>query len=165
MAFADYSQMLYLHTDACKNGFAAVLTQTRRGRHVLIDAASRTTSPSEKNYESIKLECACIIRAAKKWKHHLYAAPHTIIVTDSYGIQYLQQKKGRQSSLVQRWLCEMEGFQCYVVHSHPYNTLMCSMKSICNLFLYSWLKCSKTTCSTKFINFILYCFTFFFNII
>jgi len=110
MGFADFSRPLFMHTDACKSGFAAILTQDQNGQKVLVDAISRTTTPTEKNYSSAKLECACIIWAAKKWKHYLYAAPHTVIVTDSYGIQYLQQK-GSQSSLVQRWLCEMEGFQ------------------------------------------------------
>ena len=110
MAFANYSQPLFLHTDACKMGFAAILTQRRDNRHVLVDATSRTTTPAEKNYSSAKLECACVIWAAKKWKHYLYAVPMTIIVTDSYGLQYLQQK-GSESALVQRWVYEMEGFK------------------------------------------------------
>lgn len=115
MSYADYSQPLYLHTDACKNGFAAILTQEREGKHVLVDAISRTTSAPEKNYSSAKLECACVIWAAKRWKHYLYAVPCTIIVTDSYGLQYLQQK-GNESALVQRWLCEMEGFHYRVMY-------------------------------------------------
>lgn len=110
MGFADYTQPLYLHTDACKSGFAAVLTQERRGQHILIDAASRTTTPAEKNYSSAKSECACVIWAAKRWKQYLYAAPITIIVTDSYGLQYLSQKSS-QTALVQRWILEMEGFR------------------------------------------------------
>jgi len=57
MGFADYTQPLYMHTDACKTGFAAVLTQERGTRHILIDAVSRTTTPAEKNYSSAKLEC------------------------------------------------------------------------------------------------------------
>ena len=110
MAFPDYKQPFFLHTDACKNGYAAIMTQERDGHHVLIDAISRTTSPAEKNYSSAKLECAAVIWAAKRWKHYLYAAVHTIIVTDSYGLQYLQQK-GCESALVQRWIWEMEGFR------------------------------------------------------
>ena len=110
MGFPDYTQPLYLHTDACKSGFAAVLTQERKGRNILIDAISRTTTPAEKNYSSAKSECAGVIWAAKRWKYYLYAAPLTIIVTDSYGLQYLSQKGG-QSALVQRWIMEMEGFR------------------------------------------------------
>ena len=110
MAFADYAKPVFLHTDACKSGFAAILTQERNGRYVIIDAISRTTTAAEKNYSSTKLECACVIWAAKRWKHYLYAVPLTTIVTDSYGLQYLQQK-GNESALVQRWICEMEGFR------------------------------------------------------
>jgi len=116
MGFPDFDDTLYLHTDACKNGFAAILTQDRNGTHVLLDAISRTTSPAEKNYSSAKLECACVIWAAKKWKQYFYAAPLTVIVTDSYGLQFLQQKED-PSPLVQRWILEMEGFN-YVVHYH-----------------------------------------------
>jgi len=115
MAYPDYSLELYMHTDACKSGFAAILTQIQRGDRVMVDATSRTTSPSEKNYSSAQLECACVIWAARKWKHHLYAAPHTTIITDSYGLQYLQQKK-ETSALVQRWICEMEGFNYNVLY-------------------------------------------------
>jgi len=113
MGFPDFTEPLFLHTDACKSGFAAVLTQKREERVVLVDAISRTTTPAEKRYDSAKMECACVIWAAKRWKHYLYAVPHTTIVTDSYGLQYLHSKQD-QSALVQRWLCEMEGF-CYDV--------------------------------------------------
>ena len=113
MGFGDFTKPIQMHTDACKNGFAAILTQEKNGRQVLIDAISRTTTPAEKNYSSAKLECACVIWAAKRFKHYLYAAPLTEIITDSYGLQYLQQKNN-ESALVQRWLCEMEGFTCKV---------------------------------------------------
>ena len=109
MGFGDFTKPIQMHTDACKNGFAAILTQERNGRQVLIDAISRTTTKPEKNNSSTKLECACVIWAAKRFKHYLYAAPLTEIITDSYGLQYLQQKNN-ESALVQRWLCEMEGF-------------------------------------------------------
>jgi len=91
------------------SGFAAVLTQQREGRIVMIDAASRTTTPAEKNYYSSKLECSCTIWIVKKWKHYLYAAPHTTIVTHSYCLQFLQEE-GDKFALAQRWLCETEGF-------------------------------------------------------
>ena len=115
MGYPDYTQPFYLHTDACKSGFAAVLTQMQKGKRVMIDATSRTTDQAEKNYSSAKLECACVIWAAKKWKHYLYSAKHTTIVTDSYGLQYLQQK-GSRSALVERWICEMEGFDYSVMY-------------------------------------------------
>jgi len=115
MGYPDYSRPLFLHTDACKSGFAAFLTQEQDGKPTIVDASSRTTNSSEKNYSSAKLECACVIWIAKKWKHHLLSAPHTTIVTDSYGLQYLQQK-GSRSALVERWLCEMEGFSYSVMY-------------------------------------------------
>ena len=109
MGFPDYTKPFQLHTDACKNGFAAILTQERDGKQIMIDAMSRTTTASEKKYSGPKSECACVIWAAKKWKYYLYAVPNTIIITDSHGLQYLQGKQS-QSALVQRWLWEMEGF-------------------------------------------------------
>ena len=113
LAFPDFKQPLFMHTDACMSGFAAILTQERDGRHVLVDAISRTTNKAEKNYDPAKLECACVIWAVKKYKHFLYAVPITTVVTDSHGLQYLQQKNN-ESALVQRWLCEIEGFNLVV---------------------------------------------------
>ena len=84
MAFLDYEKSFYMHTDACQSGFTAVMTQDRPdGRHVLVDAISRTT-PAEKNYASCKLECACIVWAVKRWKHYLYTAPTTTMVFSIY---------------------------------------------------------------------------------
>lgn len=60
MAYPDYTQ---------PHGFAAVLTQMQNNKRVMIDAASRTTSVSEKNYSSTKLEYA------KRGKH--CSQPHT----------------------------------------------------------------------------------------
>ena len=113
MGYCDYKQPIQLHTDACQSGFAAVITQVQKGKNVLIDAISRTTNAAEKNYSSAKLECACVIWAAKRWKSYINAVPNTEIVTDSYGLQYLQQKSS-DSALVQRWIMEMEGLRCTV---------------------------------------------------
>jgi len=110
MGYPDYSLPLYLHTDACRTGFAAILTQDQSQGRVIVDATSRTTTDAEKKYCSSKLECACVIWIARKWKHHLYSAPHTTIITDNYGLQFLQAKS-TESTLVQRWICEMEGFR------------------------------------------------------
>ena len=113
MGYCNYDQPLQLHTDACQSGFAAILTQIQGNRNVLIDAISRTTNAAEKNYSSAKLECACVIWAAKRWKSYINAVPNTEIVTDSYGLQYLHQKSS-DSALVQRWIMEMDGLRCTV---------------------------------------------------
>ena len=113
MGYCNYNQPIQLHTDACQSGFAAILTQVQGDRNVLIDAISRTTNAAEKNYSSAKLECACVIWAAKRWKSYINAVPNTEIVTDSYGLQYLQQKSS-DSALVQRWIMEMDGLRCTV---------------------------------------------------
>jgi len=74
MGYPDHSKPLYLHTDACKSGFAGILTQInynpdiRTSHHVIINAASRTTTKTEKNYTSSKLDCACVIWIVKKKK-------------------------------------------------------------------------------------------------
>jgi len=115
MGFADYTQPLFLHTDACKSGFAAVLTPMRNNKRIMIDAASCTTDAAEKNYSSAKLECACVIWIIKKWRHYILSVPHTTIATDSYGLQYLQQK-GNQTHLVERWICEVEGLDYSVAY-------------------------------------------------
>ena len=122
MGYCNFRQPIQLHTDACQCGFAAILTQVQGNRNVLIDAISRTTTPAEKNYSSAKLECACVIWAAKRWKSFINAVPNTEIVTDSSGLQFLQQKNN-DSALVQRWIMEMEGLRCTVrCHKGKENT-------------------------------------------
>jgi len=39
----------------------------------------------------------------------LYAVPNTTIISDNYGLNYLEDK-GTESALVERWICEMGGF-------------------------------------------------------
>jgi len=75
MRSAGYKLLLFLNTDECKTGFAAILSQVQDGENALIDAVSRRTSTAEANYSSAKLECACVIWAVKKWKYNLEAAP------------------------------------------------------------------------------------------
>ena len=45
----------------------------------------------------------------------MYSAPHTTIITDNYGLQFLQEKGG-DSALVQRWISEMEGFEYSIMY-------------------------------------------------
>jgi len=55
LALPKYSEPLFLHTDACKNGHAAILVQIQTGHPVIVDAISRTTTDAEKKKQTIAI--------------------------------------------------------------------------------------------------------------
>ena len=50
MAFPDFTKSFVLHTDASQEGLGAVLYQEQDGNLRVLGYASRTLTPSEKNY-------------------------------------------------------------------------------------------------------------------
>ena len=50
MAFSDFIKPFVLHTDASQEGLGAVLYQEQDGKLRVLGYASRTLTPSEKNY-------------------------------------------------------------------------------------------------------------------
>ena len=101
MGYPDFKKPLFMHTDACKSAFAAILTQEQK-----------PGVPAEKNDSSAKSESACIIWAAKRRKHYL-----------SFGIQFLCRTKKNESSLTKRRISEMEGFQYKVEFRNGKNNI------------------------------------------
>jgi len=59
IGYPKYDQPFSLHTDACQNGYAAILVQEQHGHPVIIDAISRITNDSEKKYSAVKQERMC----------------------------------------------------------------------------------------------------------
>lgn len=56
LAFADFNLPFILEVDASHTGLRAVLSQEQQGKIRPIAYASRSLSPAEKNYSSMKLE-------------------------------------------------------------------------------------------------------------
>ena len=56
LAYADFKAPFILHTDASSDGLGTVLYQNQDGQRRFIAYASRSLSPSERNYPAHKLE-------------------------------------------------------------------------------------------------------------
>ena len=74
LAYADFSKLFKLHTDACGMGLGAVLYQIREdGTTVVIAYASRSLSKAESHYPAHKLEFLALKCAVvKKFHECLY---------------------------------------------------------------------------------------------
>ena len=71
LAYADFKAPFILHTDASSDGLGAVLYQNQNGQRRVIAYASRSLSPSERNYPADKLEFL-VLKWAITDKFHQY---------------------------------------------------------------------------------------------
>jgi len=85
-----------LHTDACVDGYGAVLLQEREideeKSQVPICCISRSTRKEEKRYDTGKLEAEAIVWAMDKLQCYLHGH-HVTVVTDHNGLQYYEKHK------------------------------------------------------------------------
>ena len=75
LAYADFKAPFILHTDASSDGLGAVLYQNQDGQRRVIAYASRSLSPSERNYLAYKLELLALKWViTDKFHEYLYGA-------------------------------------------------------------------------------------------
>ena len=90
LAFADYTKLFLLETDASKDGFGAVMLQKQADRwHHPVTYGSRALTPPEKNYRSTKLEFLAL-----RWvvtEHFKEYLPHQpfLVRTDNNPLTYI----------------------------------------------------------------------------
>ena len=94
--FGPSADPFSLQTDASSTGIGAILEQ---GGHV-VAYASRTLSPSERNYSVIQRECLAIIFALKQFRHYLLGRKFSLL-TDHAPLQWLSSQK--MEGLLARW--------------------------------------------------------------
>ena len=99
-----------LATDACKDGFGAVLSQAdEAGVEQPIAFASRATLSNEKNWSTTDLEAGAIVFGIKKFRHILWGTPF-VLHTDHRALQFmdsLREKTARGA----RWNEFLAAFQ------------------------------------------------------
>ena len=79
LAYPEFDKPFILHTDASQLGLGAILCQEQNGEKRVISYASRTLTPSERNYHlhSGKLEFLALKWAiCDEFRNLLYYAPH-----------------------------------------------------------------------------------------
>ena len=89
LAYADFKAPFILHTDASSDGLGAVLYQNQDGQRRVIAYASRSLSPSERNYPAHKLEFLTLKWAnTDKFHKYLYGAEFQVF-TDNNPLTYI----------------------------------------------------------------------------
>jgi len=112
LAYSDYNAPFVVHTDASQDGLGAVLYQEQNGSTRVIAYASRTLTPSERNYHmhSGKLELLALKWAmTEQFRDYLYYAPECVVYTDNNPLTYvLTSAKLNATGL--RWVGELSDF-------------------------------------------------------
>ena len=108
LQFPDFSRPFILYTDASYKALGAVLSQKDNdGNEHVISYASKSLTEAEQNYAVTELECLAILWAVEKF--HLYlAGKHFTVVTDHYGLKWLQTQelKGKRA----RWMLRLQPY-------------------------------------------------------
>ena len=83
MAYADFKSPFILHTDASSDGLGAVLYQNQDNQRRVIAYASRSLSPSERNYPAHKLEFLALKWAITHKLHECLYGAEFQVFTDN----------------------------------------------------------------------------------
>ncbi|GFY53218.1 enzymatic polyprotein [Trichonephila inaurata madagascariensis] len=104
-----------LHTDACKQGYGAILLQEAEdGKLHPVYYMSKKTNTAEEKYDSYELEVLAIINALKKFRVYLLGQ-HFKIVTDCSAFQKTMHKKDLITRIA-RWALQLEEFDYEIEH-------------------------------------------------
>ena len=83
LAYPDYNEKFFVHTDASGRGLGCILYQVQGGEKRVISYGSRSLLPAEKNYHSTKLEFLALKWAVcEKFRDYLgYGNTHFTMLT------------------------------------------------------------------------------------
>ncbi|GFV21583.1 transposon Tf2-9 polyprotein [Trichonephila clavipes] len=110
-----YGRKTELHTDACKQGYGAILLQEAEdGKLHPVYYMSKKTNTAEEKYDSYELEVLAIINTLKKFRVYLLGQ-HFKIVTDCSAFQKTMQKK-ELITRIARWALQLEEFDYEIEH-------------------------------------------------
>ena len=92
LAYPDYEEEFFIHTDASGRGLGCILYQMQKGERRVIAYGSRSLLPAEKNYHSTKLEFLALKWAVcDKFRDYLSYADHFTIYTDNNPLLYIME--------------------------------------------------------------------------
>ena len=109
LAFADFSKIFYLNTDASTSGLGAALYQIQDGKERVVAYASRSLNPSEKNYPAHKLEFLALKWAVlDKFHDYLYGRRFEVR-TDNNPLTYVTTS-AKLDATGHRWLAGLSAY-------------------------------------------------------
>ena len=110
LAYPNYDEEFYIHTDASQKGLGCILYQVQDGKKRVIAYGSRTLLPAEKNYHSTKLEFLALKWAVcEKFRDFVAYADHFTVYTDNNPLLYIMSNT-KLNANGQRWVSELSEF-------------------------------------------------------
>ena len=104
-----------VHTDACKHGLGAALTQVVDGTERVVCYASRALAPHELPYSIYEKECLAVVWACSIWYSlYLYGRKFTV-VTDNQALTWLFTNAPSQAR-IQKWVISLQDLTFDTVH-------------------------------------------------
>ena len=109
LAYADFKTPFILHTDATSDGLEAVLYQNQDNQRRVIAYASRSLSPSKRNYPVHKLEfLAFKLAITDKFHEYLYGAEFQVF-TDNNPLTYVLTT-AKLDATGHRWVAALSNY-------------------------------------------------------
>ena len=109
LAYADFKTPFVLHTDASSDGLGAVLYQYQNNQKRVIAYASRSLSPSERNYPTHKLEFLALKWSiTDKFHEYLYGAEFQVF-TDNNPLTYVLTT-AKLDATGHRWVAALSNY-------------------------------------------------------
>jgi hypothetical protein len=113
----NFQHPFILELDACAYGLGAVLAQEYDGKKFVVAYASRTLSPTERNYSATEREALAIVWATKHFRPYIEGM-EIIIRTDCQALQWLKESKDVTGRLA-RWAMHLTAFQIKEIKYRP----------------------------------------------
>ena len=107
LAYPKYDLPFVLHTDASNSGLGAVLYQRQERKMCVISYASRTLTPSERNYNYLKWA------VCDEFRDILYHAPEFTVYTDNNPLTYIMST-AKLNATGHRWVSELSEFNFHI---------------------------------------------------
>ena len=115
LAHPNWDSPFAVHTDACKHGLGATLTQVVDGKEMVVCYASRALAPNELAYNTYEKECLAVVWACSLWYSlYLYGRKFTV-VTDNQALTWLFTRAPTQSR-IQKWVIALQDLTFDTVH-------------------------------------------------
>ena len=124
MAYADFKTPFILHTDASSDGLGAVLYQYQDKQRRVIAYASRSLSPSERNYPAHKLEFVALKWAVTDKFHEYLYGPEFQVFTDNNPLTYILTT-AKLDATGHRWVAALSNYTFSISYKPGRNKYRC----------------------------------------
>jgi len=118
LAYPDHNAPFTVHTDTSQDGLGAVLFQKQKGSSRVIASASRTLTPSERNYHmySGELEFLALRWAVKEqFRDYFYYASEFVVYTEYNPLAYVSTSAKVHATGLRGWESLLTLFLKYTI--------------------------------------------------